>query len=195
MDKTEKPALKLVGDAAPPGSGGAGALLGQIYRSSREQLVRFLMLQTGSAVEAEDIAQTAYVKLFSKAEELSDANLRSLLFITARNLALDLRRQRSRRDKVVRDFGGDAEPIGQIASLDPDAERSMIAREHVQMIGDLIAELPPKCRYAFVAYKFEERDYRDIAMEMGVSESMVRKYVIRAISHCASRFEELEGWE
>ena len=195
MEKTEKPSLRLVCDGELSTNTDAGVQLGQIFRSSREQLVRFLILQTGSGAEAEDIAQTAYVKLFSKADQLSDANLRSLLFITARNLALDLRRQSRRRDRVVQDLAGDAGPAGQIASLDPGAERSMIAREHVQIIGDLIAELPPKCRRAFVAYKFEERDYCDIAQEMGVSESMVRKYVIRAISHCASRFEELEGWE
>lgn len=154
-----------------------------------------LMLQTASPAEAEDIAQTAYMKLHAKAGSLSASNLRSLLFVTARNLAIDLRRQQKRARKVVDDSGDDNEQISQIPTPYPDVERWMIARERVQTVMDLIAELPPKCRHAFVAYKLDDRDYGSIASEMGVSESMVRKYVIRAVSHCARRFDELEGWE
>lgn len=195
MNKAAKPALKLVGHAALTAGAGASITLAQIYRSSREKLIRFLALQTGSCAEAEDIAQAAYLKLVSKAEALVETNLRSLLFITARNIALDLRRQKNRKRWIIDDPIGGDEILGQVASLAPDAERWMIAREHLQIIGNLIAELPCKCRQAFIAYKFDERDYREIAAEMGVSESMVRKYVIRAVSHCAKRFEELEGWE
>lgn len=169
-------------------------MLDKVYHASRDKLVRFLMLQTGSLADAEDVAQAAYVKLFVKADTLAPSNLRALLFLTARNLALDLRRQRGRRDRVIRDLDDGSNPIGQVASPYPDAERSLIARENFETLAGLIAELSPKCRQAFVAYKFEERGYREIAAEIGVSESMVRKYVIRAVSHLARRFEEMEGW-
>lgn len=189
MRKSSHSSLKLV-----PG-GPIAAQVAQIYRSARDQLIRFLVLQTGSHAEVEDIAQAAYLKLLARADELTDTNLRSLLFVTARNLALDLRRQHGRRRRVIDDFDGVGEAAYQIPSLAPGAERWLIAREHVEIIANLMNELPPKCRRAFIAYKFEELDYWQIADEMGVSQSMVRKYVIRAISHCAKRFEELEGWE
>lgn len=187
--------LTLISGSAAAAEGGVAARVGEVYRASREELIRFLLLRTDNRAEAEDIAQSTYLRLLSKADTLTDANLRSLLFITARNISLDLRRQNKRASHLVDGLDGEGEIVRKVASAAPDAERSMIAREHVEIIAALVAELPPKCRYAFVAYKFEERDYRDIACEMGVSESMVRKYVIRAVSHCAKRFEELEGWE
>lgn len=195
MSANRSPHLTLISNGAASAEGAVAVRLGQVYRTSRDQLIRFLLLRTDSRAEAEDIAQSAYLRLLSRADTLADANLRSLLFITARNISLDLRRQNKRARHIVDGLGGRDDIVDQVASTAPDAERSMIARERVEIIGALVAELPPKCRYAFVAYKFEERDYRDIACEMGVSESMVRKYVIRAVSHCAKRFEELEGWE
>jgi len=38
-------------------------------------------------------------------------------------------------------------------------------------------------------------EYADIARRMGVTESMVRKYVIKAVAYCAARLERMEGWE
>ena len=195
MNTTRNPHLTLISDREASAGCVFGARVGQVYWAARDQLIRFLLLRTGNRVEAEDIAQSAYLRLLSKAAALADANLRSLLFITARNISLDLQRQSKRTRRIVDELDRPDGIADRMASTVPDAERSMIAREHVEIIGALVAELPPKCRYAFVAYKFEERDYRDIACEMGVSESMVRKYVIRAVSHCAKRFEELEGWE
>lgn len=144
--------------------------------------------------EAEDIAQNAYVKLSARAHELVNENLRSLLFITARNLAFDLHRRNRRQSQWIREFHEDAEQYSRIPHPAPGADRVLVAREHLQLVRQLLDELPPKCRHAFIAYKFEERDYGAIAEELGVSESMVRKYVLRAMAHCAKRFKELEGW-
>lgn len=195
MNTNRNPHLTLISDSEASAESGVSVRVGQMYWAARDQLIRFLLLRTGSRAEAEDIAQNAYLRLLSKADVLTDANLRSLLFITARNLSLDFQRQSKRTRCIVDELDGQDGIADRVASTVPEAERSMIAREHVEIIGALVAELPPKCRYAFVAYKFEERGYRDIASEMGVSESMVRKYVIRAVSHCTKRFEELEGWE
>lgn len=195
MNTNRVPHLTLISDCATSIEGEVAARVGQMYWAARDQLIRFLLLRTGNRGLAEDIAQSAYLRLLSKADALADDNLRSLLFITARNISLDVQRQSKRTRYIIDELDGQDGIADRVASTAPDAERSMIAREHIEIIRTLIAELPPKCRYAFVAYKFDERDYRDIADEMGVSESMVRKYVIRAVSHCAKRFEELEGWE
>lgn len=196
MDQPGKPSLKLVrGGDSKRGSNATSAELSRVFSSAREQLVRVLILQLRSRVEAEDVAQETYLRLASKAENLRNQNFRSLLFVTARNLALDLRRHTARMRGLIDAYDQEMDRVQQIPSSDPSPDRTLIAREHVQIVRHILNELPPKSSRAFIAYKFEEQDYSSIASELGVSESMVRKHVIRAMAHCVRRFSELEGWE
>jgi len=163
------------------------------YRENRTVLVAFLRARFDLPTEAEDIAQAAFTRLWARSDGLSDQNLSALMFVTARNLATDLVR-RSRRSPVGKSINapywhGD-ETVG---DEQPSAERALIARTHVAMIQQMLDDMPPKCREAFVSRKFQNQDYREIAQAMGLTESMVRKYVRRAEIHCAARFSEMEA--
>ncbi|MFQ5610154.1 MAG: RNA polymerase sigma factor, partial [Woeseiaceae bacterium] len=68
-------------------------------------------------------------------------------------------------------------------------DRIVAARQQLSMLRKVVAELPPKCRKAFLLYKFNEQSYREIAEHMQLSESMIRKYVLRAIVYCRSRID------
>jgi RNA polymerase sigma factor (sigma-70 family) len=165
------------------------------YRENRAALISFLQFRLGSPAEAEDIAQAAFTQLWSRRDSLDDRNLTSLLFITARNLATDALRRR-KRSPIAPWCGAEYGPDGEAIADDyPSAERALIARRDVSMLQQLLDELPPKCREAFISYKFRSQEYAEIAQAMGVTSSMVRKYVRRAVTHCVSRFSELDAWE
>jgi RNA polymerase sigma-70 factor (ECF subfamily) len=155
-------------------------------------LVAFLRARFDLPTEAEDIAQAAFARLWARSDELSDQNLSALMFVTARNLATDLVR-RCRRSPVGKSIDapywhGDETVADEL----PSAERTLIARRRVSMLQDLLDDLPPKCREAFVSRNFRDQDYPEIARAMGVTQSMVRKNVRRAEIYCAARFSELE---
>ena len=48
----------------------------------------------------------------------------------------------------------------------------------------VVGELPPKCRHAFLLHRVHGAEFSEIAKEMGLSERMVRHYVLRAVLHC-----------
>jgi len=48
----------------------------------------------------------------------------------------------------------------------------------------MLDTLPAKPRSAFLLHRLEGWSYGEIAAELGVSSSMVKQYVARALAHC-----------
>jgi RNA polymerase sigma-70 factor (ECF subfamily) len=175
-------AFPRTGQATPAEAADLRRRLAELFREHHDRLVRFLSMRLSSRAEAQEAAQEAYVRLLQRPALRLDDNFRALLYVTARNLAIDRLRERRRRD--VRDTWADEDGR--------TPERILAGKQQLSLIEALIAELPPKCRYAFVRYKFDGAEYAEIATELGLTESMVRKYVLRALAHCASRLDRPE---
>lgn len=166
-----------------------------IYREYETRLLRFLKLRLGSDAEAQDAAQETFVRLWKSAGQLHLDNVPALLFVTARNVATDVLRKSRRARRFGLQASDSEEDNDNVSDDQAGPERILAAKSDLNLVIQILEELPQKCRFAFISYRFEDRDYDDIAREMGVSQSMVRKYVLKAVSYCAARFEELEGWE
>ena len=135
------------------------------FAACEQRLLAFLTARLGSRAEAQDVAQSAFLKLWERAPELRESNLTSLIFVTARNLATD--RLRSRKWSAAADSveeGGDE--IAQVIDEAPAADRVIAARHDLKIISLILRELPDKCRTAFIRYKFEGESYIEIAAAM-----------------------------
>lgn len=161
------------------------------FRANEQRLIRYLAFRLGSIEEARDVAQALFLKMWSQKTLAAPEAIVPILFVAARNAATDVLRARRARARHVRDESGAID----VEDEKPRADREIAARHTLNLVVSLLDELPAKCRTAFVAYKFHGRSYAEIASEMLLTESMVRKYVLRAVSHCAARFEQMEGWE
>jgi RNA polymerase sigma-70 factor (ECF subfamily) len=159
--------------------------LSSLFQQHKNKLVRFVSLKVGNRNEAEEIAQDAFLRLWQRERLKPDENIKGLLYITARNLASDRLRQSKRRSSngVV--------PWVEEQSLSP--EEILSSRQQLDRLFNILSRLPPKCRHAFISVKLEERSYSEIAAEMRLTESMVRKYVLRALAFCATWLEAKDG--
>jgi RNA polymerase sigma-70 factor (ECF subfamily) len=161
-------------------------LVVEFYQQQHQALISFLRFRLGSAQEAHDVAQETYERLLSNGKTWCINNPRAFVFRVANNLAIDhLRQRKVRGDDEVGDFDS-AEIVSSALSPEEQLDNELM----VALARTFIAELPPKCRSAFLHYKFEEREYSDIANVLGVSESMVRKYVLRAMAYCRERLDQ-----
>ena len=167
------------------------ARLEALFREHQANLLRFLTIRLGSVADARDCLQLVFARLLERSDSLADDNLASLLYVCARNAATD----ELRRRKHSETYAGSQDEGAQISDQAPSPDRQAQASQELTLLLSLLDELPPKCRKAFVSYKLEGLEYREIAAKMGITESMVRKYVIKAVAYCAARFEELQGWE
>ncbi len=170
------------GEGWSPTPGGVRGLFEQHYRS----LVHFLMKKLGSEQEAQDIAQDAFAKLLGLGDDKVVTHLQAYLFRVANNLAIDRIRQKKRQQKIHQEV---APCVEDEATPHHGIEDAVEARQRLKLIQHILAELPPKCRMAFMLYKFENLSYLDIGNRMKVTESMVRKYVLRAMRYCAERLD------
>lgn len=154
-----------------------------LFTQHNRLLVRFLRARLGSEQDAKEVAQEAYVKVLQLDRTGAVGFLRAYLFKVAANLAIDRLRQRVRLNgheniDLFEDLADTAEP-----------ERCTIAAEQLSILAKAIDELPPKCRQAFLLYRVQDRTQPEIAAEIGMSERMVRNYLVYAMYYCKLRVE------
>ena len=69
-------------------------------------------------------------------------------------------------------------------TLAPSPEARALVLEALLQIDALLDGLPARVRRAFLLSQLEGLTYADIAGRLGVSLSMVKKYMLQAITHC-----------
>ena len=149
----------------------------RLFREHNAALLRFISAKVGSAQEAREIAQEAYVHLLQLDCPAAVSFLRAFLFKTAANLAIDRLRQRRRRSHVTSMAGTD------FGVFDLTPERQLSGQQAVAVLGDAVARLPAKCRQAFLLHRVYEMQIEEIAERMGIGVCMARRYVARGLEY------------
>jgi RNA polymerase sigma-70 factor (ECF subfamily) len=69
------------------------------------------------------------------------------------------------------------------------AETHIQYRQLADALASALEELPLKCRLIYVRHRLEGQTHSEIAQEMGLSRSMVEKYMTRALRHLEERLD------
>lgn len=163
-------------------------LLTKMFREHEAALRHYLMGKVGSAEEAEDIAQEAFLKLHLMDDANDIKHPRAFLFRVAVNVLIDhIRRRRSRISELQI-----AAEIEGMPADDPSAESKIRSREFQSAFKRAIQELPPRRRQVIVMHKILQKSYGEIAEELGITRSMVEQHMTRALRHCRMRLEHLK---
>ena len=159
----------------------------QLFRDHNRVLVRYLTARLRSEQEAKEVAQEAYVRLLQLQEPGTPSLLRAYLFKTAANLAIDRLRHRSVRYRVEEqpEF---VEQLTTSGAADDPAEKLLESELADQLLGYL-QELPTTCQQVFNLHRFEGVSQHEVAVRVGISERMVRRYVTYAMVYCHLRLE------
>jgi RNA polymerase sigma factor (sigma-70 family) len=101
-------------------------------------------------------------------------------------IAVNLLRDRSRRGKTREArFADVTEPVDGVEDLSP--ERVFDARQHLELVLEVLAQLDERTRDAFILHRLEGMKHAQIAELYGVSVSSVEKYIIKALAALAER--------
>lgn len=149
-----------------------------------DELVGVWSRRTGNRHDAEDAAHDAIERLL-KADASVALKARGYLFQAAGHRLIDRWRRQERAVHVPLDELDDAD---QPAMQDP--ESLVRAARLADDLAKVLAELPPKCREAFVLNRIEGWTQAEVAAHMGLSKNMIERYVMRAIEFVRDRMHE-----
>jgi len=161
----------------PAVSASRAAVVRKLFEDHNRALVSFLAARLRSYTEARDAAQEAYVRMLQLEDTGAVGFLRAYLFRTAANIAVDRLRRRTVRQE------GPPQALFEELLAHPAPERTVLARQELEIVKRALHDLPEKCRQAFALYMFRERGIAEIAQEMRVSERMIRHHIAEALAY------------
>jgi RNA polymerase sigma-70 factor (ECF subfamily) len=127
--------------------------------------------------DIDDVIQEAYCRLSALEDVGAIDRPDAYFFSIARNLlAANLRRARIVRIEAVAE-------IEALAPFDdaPSPERQAAGRIELARVAELVARLPERCRRIFELRKIQGLPQRDIAAQLGVTESIVENEGARGV--------------
>lgn len=166
-----------------------------VFERYYRELLNFLTRKVGDKELAADLTQESYARVYAASDRDAIAEPRALLYTIARNLVTDHHRRAIVRDEVeVPDLPEhlcDGETVIGHVSGEPEAVFS--GRQRLAAIEQVLAELPPRPREAFVLYKLDGLSRGEVAEKMGVSVKTVETHLEIAMDACLRRLQELDA--
>ena len=149
-----------------------------------------VVLRIAPPQEVEDIVQETYVRVCQAKNKETIREPRSFLFRTAQNLALDYVKKAESRLTSTTDLLD--ESAFSIESLHPDATFEQVASsEKFAQFCEAVRRLPQQCRRAFVLKKVYGRTQKEIAEDMGISESAVENHIARGMKRVQATITDM----
>jgi RNA polymerase sigma-70 factor (ECF subfamily) len=154
--------------------------LEELFRRYRGLAYRVAYRLLGNEADALDAVQDGFIKVLNHLDGFEGrSSFKTWLLRVVSNAALDLGRQRGRRDQHRGDETTPAEwePIGAIEEPGRDLERADIRR----LLEEALAKLPDAQRRTFVLHVDGELSYREIAevLEISIGTVMSRLFYAR----------------
>lgn len=143
------------------------------FEANFENIFVYAFTIVKDQVEAKDIAQSAFIKLWEKRGEVAEErSVRAYLYTTAYHLALNAVRNK-------RIHGRHHEHLRTEESL-----HTVFTQEQKELkdnVWNAVNELPPRCREVFLKCKMEGKRYAEVANELDISEKTVEAQMLKAM--------------
>lgn len=146
-----------------------------LYKTLAPKVTNYLVANGTPYAAACDIVQETFLKLWKMRDEVDDdeARVSGLVHSIARNL----RNDKFRHDKFMtyREEIEDHELVADETAPAPGDADYLKKR-----LSDALRALPPLLRESFVLFQVSELSIREIALQLGISESLVKVRIFRA---------------
>ncbi len=158
----------------------------QLVLAYQQRLVNILLPMAGSREESEDIAQETFLRVYKARKSYHPkARFSTWLFTIANNLALNSIRAKKRRPQVpfINTESGHQQQFDidkRLPDKKSQPEISIDNAELEQVIRKALDGLNERQRMAVVLNKYEDMNYNDIALVMGLTPKAIKSLLSRA---------------
>ena len=146
-----------------------------IFKKYYLRLYNFAMRFVPDSQAAQNIVQEMFVHLWIQREKHNiQSNLKSYLFTSVRNRALNYINQIKKNDSIELDH---------ISAMQTDntPEQDYMNHELQLLVHKAIDQLPEKCRQIYLMKRYDELKYAEIAQILDISINTVKTQIKRAL--------------
>ena len=149
-----------------------------LFDQYRERLYFFAWQLCHSAVEAEEVVQDIFLRLWENRSKLGEVDFpRKYIYIMARNRTLDL------LSKIARDQRLISEVWTNMSQSDNYLEDLLHAQDSQLLIDQAVSQLPEKKRAIFLMSRRDGLSLREIADQTGLSIQTVKNILTEVLKH------------
>ncbi len=149
-------------------------------------LIRFIAKRVRTLADARDLAQEAYVRLLRMERKDLIRHPRAYLYRIAANILYEFELKRKADVAGLARWTEEQQLDGDLGRAESDAEDPALRSR----LDSVLGELSPKCRAVLILHRRDGMTYDEIGARMGISASMVKKYLSHGLRHCRERLAE-----
>ncbi|MBO9636052.1 MAG: RNA polymerase sigma-70 factor [Chitinophagaceae bacterium] len=150
----------------------------KLFDAYRVQFFNFVFEFTHSAVDAEEIVQETFLKIWENRDALSQVELpRAFIYTILRNHTYNYLKKVARSKQLTNELWAN---MNQAVN---DAEQLLLAKESQELIEAAVSGLSAKKQAVFRMSRVQHLKHEEIAAIMGLSQSTVKNILVETLRH------------
>lgn len=150
-------------------------LFDQVFFDTKDRLFSYIRKFVPEKMEAEDILQQCYLKLWENRHQLRDQDhVFPLLFTYAKSRVVDLYRREAVKAKYLQ-----SQYLAEEPAIHPNEQ--IDSKEYKRLLTQAIDKLPARSKEVFLLKKEYGLTYTQIAEQLNVTTSAVENHMSRAL--------------
>ncbi|WP_347888872.1 sigma-70 family RNA polymerase sigma factor [Nitrosomonas europaea] len=186
----EEAAVSLPGDVTESDRHSAITAIDILYRDHHNWLFTWLRRKLNCQHQAADIAQDTFTRILALSNLPHLQEPRAYLVTTAKRLIIN----QSRKQQIEQLYLAALAQSAETTDGFPSPESIVSAIETLDKFSRILAGLAEKPRQAFLLHYLEGFTHAEIAAQLGVSDRMVRRYLMQTLVHC-HQFDDPDGYD
>ncbi len=158
-----------------------------LFRNNYSKAYYFALRILHDDDASKDVVADAFELVYRKLQKEEIDKVDSYLLRTVRNVCLDYIRKQDIRNRYVLSSMKNAESVSNYTFDHWD-----IHEEKIQAIMNALDKLTPRTQQIVRLCYVEHKKYREVAAELSISESAVKKHIMQALSYMRQKFKHLE---
>ena len=163
------------------------SLVARLFAEHGGALQAFFRRRIRGKADASDLAQEVYLRMLRVRDPEAIRNPVLYLYTVANNLVKENALLERRRSRGIDVEEAAQEQLGMLPTFEGDCD----LEQRAVRLRAVLKQLPPKCQAAVILRFTHGLSYAEVALKLGVSAQMARKYVVQALTHCRRRMARM----